>query len=112
LEGGEDALNTPDHSGSSFDSFLEEVGTLDEAEAVATKRETERWLDIAARTNAEEGVRQGLEDASNGRVRPARQFFAEFEATHGMPAAADRTEPQGLKPERLRRLFGTTEVVP
>jgi prevent-host-death family protein len=45
----------------------------------------QRLLDIAARADAEEGIRQGLEDARNGRVRPARQFFAEFEATHGLP---------------------------
>jgi len=42
-------------------------------------------LDLAARQDACEGIRQGLEDAVNGRVRPAREFFAEFEARHGMP---------------------------
>jgi prevent-host-death family protein len=44
----------------------------------------QRLLDIAARADAEEGIRQGLEDARSGRVRPAREFFAEFEATHGI----------------------------
>jgi hypothetical protein len=39
----------------------------------------------AARANAGEGIRQGLEDARLGRVRPAREFFAEFEATHVIP---------------------------
>ena len=41
-------------------------------------------LDIAAHADAEEGIRQGLEDAKKGKTRPAREFFAEFEATHGI----------------------------
>lgn len=44
----------------------------------------QRLLDIAARADANEGIRQGLEDARNGRIRPAREFFAEFEAKHGI----------------------------
>jgi prevent-host-death family protein len=44
----------------------------------------QRLLDIAAQADAEEGIRQGLEDARRGKVRPAREFFAEFEATHGL----------------------------
>jgi prevent-host-death family protein len=42
-------------------------------------------LDIAARADPEEGIRQGLDDAKKGKVRPAREFFADFEATHGIP---------------------------
>jgi len=45
----------------------------------------QRLLDIAARADAREGIRQGLEDARKGRVRPAREFFAEFEARHDLP---------------------------
>jgi prevent-host-death family protein len=45
----------------------------------------QRLLDIVARADAGEGIRQGLEDARRGRARPAREFFAEFEATHGIP---------------------------
>jgi len=45
----------------------------------------QQLLDIAARADADEGIRQGLEDAKKGKTRPARQFFAEFEATHGVP---------------------------
>jgi len=53
------------------------------ATAVAKDAEPyQRLLDIAARADAEEGIRQGLEDARTGRVRPALQFFAEFEAAH------------------------------
>ena len=33
-------------------------------------------LDIAASASAEEGIRQGLEDVKQGRVRPAREFLA------------------------------------
>ena len=45
----------------------------------------QRLLDIAARADAEEGIRQGLEDAKQGKVRPAREFFEDFEARHGIP---------------------------
>ena len=45
----------------------------------------QRLLDIAARADAEEGIRQGLDDVKKGRVRPAREFFDEFEAAHGVP---------------------------
>jgi prevent-host-death family protein len=44
----------------------------------------QRLLDIAAQADAEEGIRQGLEDARKGRIRPAREFFDEFEAAHGL----------------------------
>lgn len=45
----------------------------------------QRLLDIAAQADAEEGVRQGLQDVSEGRVRPAKEFFEEFEARHEIP---------------------------
>jgi prevent-host-death family protein len=44
----------------------------------------QRLLDIAARADAEEGIRQGLTDAKKGKLRPVREFFDEFEATHGI----------------------------
>jgi prevent-host-death family protein len=44
----------------------------------------QRLLDIAARADAEEAIRQGLDDAAHGRARPAREFFDEFEAAHGI----------------------------
>jgi prevent-host-death family protein len=44
----------------------------------------QRLLDIAARVDAEEGIRQGLEDAKKGKSRPAKEFFDEFEAKHGI----------------------------
>ena len=45
----------------------------------------QRLLDIAAQANAKEGIRQGLQDAKDGRVRPAKEFFEEFEIRHGIP---------------------------
>jgi prevent-host-death family protein len=45
----------------------------------------QRLLDIAARADATEGIRQGLEDAREGRVKPAREFFRDFEAKNGVP---------------------------
>jgi prevent-host-death family protein len=42
----------------------------------------QRLLDIAARADAREGIRQGLEDLRKGRTRPVREFFKEFEAKH------------------------------
>jgi prevent-host-death family protein len=45
----------------------------------------QRLLDIAARADAEEGIRQGVEDARTGKVRPAREFFEDFEAANGIP---------------------------
>lgn len=44
----------------------------------------QRLLDIAASADEEEGIRQGLEDVKAGRTRPVREFFAEFEAKHGI----------------------------
>ena len=42
-------------------------------------------LDMADRADPREGIRQGLADAKQGKVRPAREFFADFEATYGIP---------------------------
>jgi prevent-host-death family protein len=44
----------------------------------------QRLLDIAALSDEDEGIRQGLEDAKKGKTRPVRKFFEEFEARHGI----------------------------
>jgi hypothetical protein len=44
-----------------------------------TRVNYQQWKDIGARVDPEEDIRQGLEDIKNGKVRPAREFFAEFE---------------------------------
>lgn len=54
------------------------------AAVVQDVKACQRLLDIAARADAEEGIRQGLEDMRRGRARPAREFFADFEATEGL----------------------------
>ena len=55
------------------------------AEAVVQDAEAyQRLLDIAARADAREGIRQGLEQARQGKGRDADEFFAEFEAAHGI----------------------------
>ncbi len=45
----------------------------------------QRLLDIAAKGDAHEGIRQGLEQARQGLGRDAEEFFAEFRAKHGIP---------------------------
>ena len=42
----------------------------------------QRLLDIAARVDAEESVRQGLDDVTRGRTRPARDVFDEIRRKH------------------------------
>jgi len=44
----------------------------------------QRLLDIAARADAREGIRQGLEQSRRGQGRDAEEFFAEFETAHGI----------------------------
>ena len=44
----------------------------------------QRLLDIAARADATEGIRQGLEDARERRMRPGEAFFKEFDDKHGI----------------------------
>jgi hypothetical protein len=45
----------------------------------------QQLLDIVARADAEEGIRQGLDDVAHGRTRPVSEFFEEFEAKNGIP---------------------------
>jgi prevent-host-death family protein len=44
----------------------------------------QRLLDIAASANAEEGIRQGLDDVAHGRTRPAKTVFDEIRHKHGI----------------------------
>ena len=67
-----------DHTDSSLEDSLEEEGLLPEVDAVAVKRVMDWQLDDAAQADAQEGIRQGLEDAENGRIRPIREFSAEI----------------------------------
>ncbi len=45
----------------------------------------QRLLDLAAVANAAEGIRQGLEDVTNRRTRPARADFDELRSEHDIP---------------------------
>lgn len=42
----------------------------------------QRFLDVAALTNGEEGIRQGLDDVAHGRTRPAKEVFDEIRRKH------------------------------
>ncbi len=55
------------------------------AEAIVQDAEAyQRLLDIAAHADVNEGIRQGLEQARQGKRRDAEEFFAEFEAARGI----------------------------
>jgi prevent-host-death family protein len=45
----------------------------------------QRLLDIASSAQAEEGIRQGLDDVAQGRTRPAKAVFDEIRHRHGIP---------------------------
>ena len=44
----------------------------------------QRLLDIAARSDAEEGIRQGLDDVAHGRTRPAKEVFDQIRRKHAI----------------------------
>ncbi len=57
-----------------------------QAEAIVQDAEAyQRLLDIAARADVYEALRQSEDDIANGRTRPAREFFEEFRRRHGIP---------------------------
>jgi prevent-host-death family protein len=56
------------------------------AEAVVQDAESyQRLLDIVARADVHEAIRQGLEDVAHGRTRPAQEVFNEIRRRHGIP---------------------------
>jgi len=44
----------------------------------------QRLLDIAARADSDEGIRQGLDDVAHGRTRPANEVFDDIRRKHGI----------------------------
>jgi prevent-host-death family protein len=54
------------------------------AAVVQDAKAYQRLLDIPARADVDEGIRQGLRDAREGKLRTAREFFDHFEARHGI----------------------------
>jgi prevent-host-death family protein len=56
------------------------------AEAVVQDAEEyQRLLDIAARADVYEAIRQGLDDIDHGRTRPAREVLDELRRRYGIP---------------------------
>ena len=45
----------------------------------------QRLLDLAAVADAEESIRQGLDDVAHGRTRSAREVFNEIRRKHDIP---------------------------
>lgn len=45
----------------------------------------QRLLNIAARADANEGIRQGIEDFEQGRTVPAREAFEKLRRKYGIP---------------------------
>jgi len=55
------------------------------AAAIVQDAETyQRLLDVAASADAEEGMRQGLDDVAHGRTRPAKEVFDQVRRKHGI----------------------------
>ena len=58
---------------------------LDSTRDIQSRRRAyQRLLDIAAHADVFEGIRQGLEEAKRVKGRDVEEFFAEFEAKHGI----------------------------
>src|ERR1700735_3850609 len=56
------------------------------AEAIVQDAEAyQRLLDIAARADVYEAIRQGLDDIDHGRTRPAREVLDELRRRYGIP---------------------------
>ena len=56
------------------------------AEAVVQDAESyQHLLDIAARADVNEAIRQGLDDVAHGRTRPAKEVFDELRTQYGIP---------------------------
>ena len=51
----------------------------------------QRLLDIAAKADAEEGIRQGLDDVARGCTRPAREVFDEIRRKYDIPRRVCRS---------------------
>jgi prevent-host-death family protein len=45
----------------------------------------QRLLDVAASADAQEGIRQGLDDVAHGRTRPAKEVFDDIRSRHDIP---------------------------
>jgi PHD/YefM family antitoxin component YafN of YafNO toxin-antitoxin module len=57
----------------------------------------QRLLDIAATASAEEGIRQGFKDVKQGKVRLAREFFADSTPASREPHSDRQTPAPALR---------------
>jgi len=55
------------------------------AAVVPSAEAYQRLLDIAARADAYEGIRQGMEDVKKRKTRPVKEFFEDFESRNAGP---------------------------
>ncbi len=82
-------LDIPDSLAAQLASAGKEpaLAALDVLEEWATRESTARSLsdDPAEQAEVREAIREGLEDRAAGRIRPAREVFAEFRQKHGIP---------------------------
>src|ERR1700684_27202 len=62
----------------------------------------QRLLDIAARADSEEGIRQGLDDVAHGRTRPAKEVFDDIRRKHGISRWVCRARRARSDPRRRR----------
>lgn len=53
------------------------------APVVQDAESDQRLLDIAAQSNVFEAIRQGMDDITNGRIRPAREVFRNLRRKYG-----------------------------
>src|SRR5712672_364250 len=77
----------------------------------------QRLLDIAARADSEEGIRQGLDDVAHGRTRPAKEIFDDIRRKHGISHWVSRSRgPRSRSPlcgkERCRIRSGLALLQP
>jgi PHD/YefM family antitoxin component YafN of YafNO toxin-antitoxin module len=54
------------------------------AAVVQDAKAYQRLLDIAARADSEEGIRQGLDDVAHRRTRPAKEVFRDIRRKHAI----------------------------
>jgi PHD/YefM family antitoxin component YafN of YafNO toxin-antitoxin module len=54
------------------------------AAVVKDAESNQRLLDIVARADVHEAIRQGLDDVARGRTRPAHDAFNEIRRQHGI----------------------------
>ena len=68
-----------------FGDFVKQPEKNERPTVVPDAGACQRLLDIAARADVYEAIRQGLDDVAHGRTQPAREVLDEIRRRHGMP---------------------------